>query len=193
MRLKRFGVSAACLTACFLSGAVVFLGYQSRAAAEKAFGNMAYLTTYPDWRRTVTLVDGQYSWSERSRDGAFWSYGLYYEGHSVYGDFNRDGLKDAAVILSEGEGGSGDFRALAFLIHDGRQLVHRMSYGLGDRARINSLTVRDHRVIVDAYVHGPHDCMAWPTKRIRNAYDYLQPDQDPLSCTVLSPGRDRAP
>lgn len=183
----------AVIGACILMSLVVVLGFQSKAAADKLFGNMAYLTTYPDWRRTVTLVDGQYSWSERSSDGAFWSYGLYYEGHSVYGDFNRDGLKDAAVILSEGEDGTGDFRALAFLIHDGRQLVHRASYGLGDRARIKSLIVSDHRVIVDAYVHGPHDCMAWPTKRVRNVYDYLQPDRDPLSQTILSPGRDHAP
>lgn len=173
---------------CILTGFVVVLGYQSKAVADKLFGNMTYRTTCPYITENVTLINGErVVWNGRLHVS------LLYKGRFVYGDFNRDGLKDAAVVISEGEGGTGHFRALAFLIHDGRQLVHRASYGLGDRARINSLTVRDHHVIVDAYVHGPHDCMAWPTKRVRNVYDYLQPARSPLSQTILSPGRDSPP
>ena len=173
--------------------AIALFGLHTQADAEKVFGNMAYLTTYPDWRERVALVNGEYSWGEKSNDGGFWSYQLYYEGHSVYGDFNRDGLQDAAVIVSGGEGASGDFRTLAFLINDGRQLVHQISYGLGDRARIHSLTARRGQVVVDLFVHGEHDCMAWPTKRVRNVYDYLQPDRAPSSQTILHPGRDHPP
>ena len=173
--------------------AAVLVGRHAKTAADHVFSNMAYLTTYPDWRERVTLVNGEYSWGEKSSDGGFWSYHLSYEGHSVHGDFDHDGLKDAAVVISEGEGGSGDFRKLAFLIHDGRQLVHRASYGLGDRARINSLTARNGQVVVDLFVHGPHDCMAWPTKHVRNIYDYLRPGRDPLSQAILYPGRDHPP
>lgn len=188
IRLKNFWVRTLVGCSCVIVGTVVLFGYQSKAAADKLFGNMTYRTTRPYIAETVTLIHGErVVWNGRLHVS------LLYKGYCVYGDFNRDGLKDAAVVISEGEGGTGHFRALAFLINDGRQLVHRASYGLGDRARINSLTVRDHCVIVDAYVHGPHDCMAWPTKRIRSVYDYLQPDRAPLSQTILSPGRDRAP
>ncbi len=173
---------------CVIVGAVVLLGYQSKAAADKLFSNMTYRTTCPYIAETVTLVNGErVIWNGRLHVS------LFYEGHFVYGDFNRDGLNDAAVVISEGEGGTGHFRALALLIHDGRQLVHRASYGLGDRARINSLTARNGQVVVDLFVHGPHDCMAWPTKHVRNVYDYLKPGLVPLSQKILSPGRDHPP
>lgn len=139
---------------------------------------MAYLTSYPDFAEKVTLVSGTYAWN----NGRFF-YNLYFEGHYVYGDFNSDGLKDAAVIISEGEGGSGDFRALAFLINDGRHLVHRASRYLGDRARINSLKARHGKVVIDLFVRQEGDCRAGPTKRVKNVYDYRHPNPDlvPLS------------
>ncbi len=172
MRLKNVWIGTVCMAACFMGCAVALLGYQSKAAANKVFGNMAYLTSYPDWFESVTLVNGRYSWREKSSDGFFLFYHLDYKSHYVYGDFNRDELKDAAVIISEGEGGSGDFRALAFLINDGERLVHRSSQDLGDRVRINSLKERGGHVIVDLFVHRENDCRAGPTKRVKQVYKY---------------------
>ena len=141
---------------------------------------MTYLTTYPDWFEEVTLKNGRYHWSYKSDVFLTYSYAqlfyhLDYEGHYVYGDFNHDDLKDAAVIISEGEGGSGDFRALAFLINNGQSFVHRVSHGLGDRVRINSLKKRGDKVVVDMFVHRETDCSAWPTKRVKYVYEYLSP------------------
>ena len=116
MRLSRFEINPVYVAACLIGCALALIGYQTRAAANRVFGNMTYLTGYPDWFERVHLANGRYSWSEKSSDGLFSLYQLYYEGHYVYGDFNHDGLKDAVVIISEGEGGSGDFRALAFLL-----------------------------------------------------------------------------
>lgn len=175
MRLKRFGTGAVSIGFFLIFGALFLLGHQSKAAANNLFGNIAYLTSYPDFADKVTLVNGTYAWN----NGRFF-YNLYFEGHHVYGDFNRDGLKDAAVIISEGEGGSGDFRALAFLINDGHRLVHRASHYLGDRVIINSLKNRGSKVVVDMFVHQEHDCMAGPTLRVQNVYDYLKPDPDNL-------------
>ena len=139
MRLRRFRLTQIGIGFWLILCALWCLfGYQSKVAAGKAFGNMTYLTTYPNIAEKVTLVNGWYKWSERSKEGFFSYYGLYYEGHYVYGDFNRDGLNDAAAVISEGEGGSGDFRALAFLIHDGTRLVHRQSVALGDRVVIRA-------------------------------------------------------
>ena len=176
MRLKRFRTRVV-FSSPFLIflGALFLLGHQSKAAAHHLFGNMAYLTSYPDFADKVTLGNGTYAWN----NGRFF-YNLYFEGHYVYGDFNRDGLRDAAVIISEGEGGSGDFRALAFLINDGRHLVHRASHYLGDRVNIHSLRSRSGKVVVDMFVHQEHDCMAGPTKRVQTVCDYLKPDLDNL-------------
>ncbi|MBI3322585.1 MAG: hypothetical protein HYZ94_02775 [Candidatus Omnitrophica bacterium] len=177
--MKRFGIGIC--VAGGLACAVVLLEHQSKAAAANMlFGNMTYMTDSPYIVKKVTLVDGHcVTWNGRLH------HSMHYEGRYVYGDFDRDGLKDAAVVVTQSEGGTGHFRELAFLINDGRHLVHRVSHSLGDRAIINSLKECGGKVVIDMFVHGEHDCMAGPTKRVKNVYDYLNPDPDvvPLGWT----------
>jgi len=172
MRLKRFWIGTALASFGLVSCAVFLFGHQARAAAAKRFGNMTYLAD-SSFLENATLVDGMCE----VQDGLL-HYSAYYEGHYVYGDFNRDGLQDAAAIISEGEGATGDFRSLAFLINDGRRLIHRASHYLGDRVIINWLRERDGNVIIDMYVRQKGDSRAGPTKRVRNSYDYLTPNPD---------------
>ncbi|MBI4598094.1 MAG: hypothetical protein HY737_06840 [Candidatus Omnitrophica bacterium] len=146
---------------------MVFLGYQSRAAANKLFGNMTYRTTCPYLADKITLVNGH---------GVLW-YGIAhvsmdYGGRYVYGDFNHDGLTDAAVVITESQGGSDDERFLAFLINDGKYLVHRQSVYLGDSAIINSVKARGDQVVVDMLIHQEGDCQAGPTKHVVKIYEY---------------------
>jgi len=150
---------------------VLLHGHQSRVAAHKRFGNMTYLTDSPYIVERVTLVDGQrVTWNGRLH------HSMYYEGHYVYGDFNRDGLKDAAAVVAQSEGGTGHFLELAFLINEGGRLVHRVSHYLGDRVMVNALKERDGKVVLDMVVHREHDCRAGPTKRVKRVYDYLNPN-----------------
>ena len=162
------------MIAAFVSGAVVYFKMQSKAAADKLFGNMTYVTseTAP-WPESATLVDGQYEWNE-----SFFYYRLQYDGRYVFGDFNRDGLKDAAAIMIEYSGGNQDWYLLAFLINDGKKLVHKASRPLDDRAIIKSLKIKNHKVIVDMYVHREWDSMGGPTRRVKNIYDYQSPSLD---------------
>lgn len=169
MRLKRLWIRTIFGGLTFVFGAIFLFGYQEKAVASKRFGNMTYLA-HSSFVEKATLVNG----TCEVREGLL-SYSAYYEGHYVYGDFNRDGLKDATVIISEGEGGSGDFRSLAFLINDGTRLVHKQSAYLGDRTVINSLKEQRGRVIIDMFVHQEGDCMAGPTKRVKYAYVYGGP------------------
>ena len=174
MRLKRFGIGV-CIVLGLIFCAVLLLEHQSRIAAHKLFGNMTYMTDSPYIVEKVTLINGK----RVTRNGRL-HHSMYYEGRYIYGDFNRDGLKDAAVVIAQSEGGTGHFLELAFLINDGRRLVHRVSHYLGDRVIVNSVKERDSKVTIDMFVHQEGDSMGGPTKRVRNVYDYLNPDPDLL-------------
>lgn len=173
MRLNRFGIGGICLVSCAVLCAEFLIGHQSKAEANKLFGNMTYLTTSPYIVETATLVDGY----RLTRKGRL-HHAMHYEGRYVYGDFNRDGLKDAAVVIAQNESATEHCLELAFLINDGGWLVHRVSHYLGDRVIVNSLREHGGKVIIDMFVHRKDDCMAGPTKRVRNVYDYLNPDPD---------------
>ena len=154
----------------FIFCSVFLVGCQSKTA-NQIFGNGTYFTESPYIVEKVTLVNGTcVTWNFRLH------HSMYYEGQYVYGDFNRDGLKDAAVIIGESEGGSSDFVSLAFLIHDGRQFVHKKSAYLGNAIIVNSLKEHDGKVIVDMFVHQEGDCMAGPTQRVKKVYEYNGPD-----------------
>lgn len=156
----------------FILSVIFFFLYQSRRLAHQVFGNMTYLSDSPNFSENVTLVDGSYEWHYTSVDHVFLSYYLQYEGRYVYGDFNHDGLKDAAVIYTENSGGNADWYTLAFLINDGKKLVHRASGVLDDRAIINSMREQNGKVIVDLFVHQDDDCMGGPTKHVKVIFEY---------------------
>lgn len=119
--------------------------------------------------KEITLKDGEYI----TRDDQ-----VYFDGKYAYGDFNHDGLRDAAVIITTNTGGGGnqDWYALAFLINDGKKLVHRASIDLDDRAEIFSLQAKDGKVLVIMNVHQDGDCNGGPTKQIKEWYEYPGPE-----------------
>ncbi|MBI3011811.1 MAG: hypothetical protein HYY58_04920 [Candidatus Omnitrophica bacterium] len=156
---------------CLLAGLVatcVFSEKYASGQAARIFRNATYLMGNEYGVQAATLVDGIHD-----EPYLYVRYGDQY----VYGDFNGDGLKDAAVILMENNGGTAEWYALAFLINDGEKLVHRASRELDDRAVINSMREKDGKVWIDMFVHQDGDCMAGPTKRVRNVYTYDGPDR----------------
>ena len=141
--------------------------------AAKIFGNMTYFVSNPFDRQKieeVTLINEEY-------EDTFLN--VYYGNKYVYGDFNHDRLKDAAVVIFENHGGNLDEYELAFLINDGHKLVHKASRDLDAWAVVNSLREKDGKVIVDMYVHQEGDCNAGPSKRVRNVYEYTGSDDFP--------------
>ena len=124
---------------------------------------MTYFMKHPLYKDRATLVNGKHHEEFLN---------VWYDNKYVYGDFNHDGLKDAAVIIVENYGGNADSYELAFLINDGHKLVHRASYDLDTWAIVNSVRARNGKVIVDMYVHQEGDCNAGPSKRMRNVYKY---------------------
>ena len=148
-----------------MAAAFCLYGFTPNKQAAKIFGNMTYLVGNNHQADAVTLINGQYI--KRN----VWD--IYYDDRYVYGDFNHDGLKDAAAIIVINYGGGNvNLYTLAFLINDGHKLVHRASYYLDNWAIINSLRVKNDKVVVDMYVHQKGDCNAGPSKRVRNVYTY---------------------
>lgn len=168
MRLKTPWNRHICvIVVCLTASIFCFLRYQSRVAADKLFGNMTYMTSCPYIVKKVTLVNGSRTvWNYRLRVS------LSYQRRYVYGDWNHDGLKDAAVVIDESQGATDDGFCLAFLINDGTKLVHRQSAHLGESAIIRSVKAQDDHVVVDMFIHQPGDCHAGPTKHVKYRYVY---------------------
>lgn len=151
--------------------------HQARAAAHRTFSNLAYQATHNGFYDKITLKGGSgVIWAPNG----FTHVSLYYMDRYVLGDFDGDGRRDAAVIIGESHG-IGDEVMLAFLIHDGRNFVHKQSIHLGHSAIVNSLKQRDGEVIIDMFIHQRGDCQAGPTKRVIARYDFLNPPSDEVA------------
>ena len=166
MRLSRSVLVGVGAVICFLAGAFLILDLRSSEANE-LFGNMTYMTNNLYIAEKVTLINGH-----RETVAGLLHHSMHYDGEYIYGDFNHDGLKDAAVVITQGEGAGENFRSLAFLIRDGKQFVHKKSASLGGSVIINSLKERNGKVVVDMFIHQNGDCMAGPTCRVKKIFEY---------------------
>ncbi len=151
---------------------------------DEIFGNMTYIIGDKERSQEVTLVDGKYRDTPKHPLLC-----VYYGGDFVYGDFNNDGLRDAAVVITESGGGSANWLSLAFLINDGEKLIHRSSYDLGYKPDIVSLTEEDGKVVVDMLVRDENTWAEGIMKPVKNIYEYTGPTawgQDPLFPSLAS-------
>ena len=164
--LTRFWKIGAGVIFCLICCAILLSKAQSKASAEKLVGNTTYFTGSSDVPK-LTLING----SRTAYYGRL-HVSLNVEGHFCFGDFNRDGLRDAAIVIFENEGGNLDGYSLAFLINDGTRLIHKKSVHLDFWAVINSVRERSGKVVVDMFVHQEGDCNAGPTKRVKRVFDY---------------------
>ena len=89
---------------------------------------------------------------------------------AAFGDLDGDRIADAAVVVFIDPGGSGTFiHLLAVRDRDGTPVQAGRAF-LGDRVRVESLTIRDGRIFVSMVAHGPGDPMCCPSTRMRRAF-----------------------
>lgn len=151
----------------------VFATECQASSPDDIFGNMTYIIGNEDSSEKVTLVNGKYR--DHPKHPLLCVY--YEEGDFVYGDFNSDGLEDAAVVISESGGGSANWLTLAFLINDGENLIHRSSYCLGYKPDIISLVEEYDKVIVEMLVRDESTWGKGVMKRVKNTYGYCGPTE----------------
>jgi hypothetical protein len=79
------------------------------------------------------------------------------------GPLSNHRTKDAAVIYDYNTGGSGFFMMLCAVINDQGKPKQIATTDLGDRVKINSLSIQAGKIVIDMVVHGPKDPACCPT------------------------------
>jgi hypothetical protein len=121
---------------------------------------------------TVTLTHGSYS--TPAAPGSASTLEAHLTKNIAYGALN--GAASAAVVLVGSGNSSGAFYTL-HIMQSGSEAPDEAAYtSLGDRVKINSISIEDNRVAVDMVTHGPGDPLCCPTQRIVRTYT-LQGDQ----------------
>jgi len=88
----------------------------------------------------------------------------------AFGDLDGDGNADAAVVVYTSGGGSGAFIYLvAVLDRDGTPSQAARAY-LGDRVRLESLSISDGQVRAQILAHGPQDGLCCPSVRTTSTF-----------------------
>ena len=110
----------------------------------------------------------------------------------AFGDLDGDEVADAAVVVFIDPGGSGTFiHLLAMRDRDGAPLQAGRQF-LGDRVRVERLTIRDGHIFVTMIAHGPGEPMCCPATRVRRAFTLRGRRLAPVQVLVVEsplPGR----
>ena len=86
----------------------------------------------------------------------------------AFGDLNTDGVDEAAAIIYESFGGTGNFAALVVFRNENGLPLFVTSTFIDDRAIINGLSIEENVILLDAVVHAfddPGCCPQLPTTR----------------------------
>lgn len=128
--------------------------------------NAQYQLGARDDHAIVQLTDGQYQQGSDATTLDYAHVGL--ADFISIGDLTGDGIDEAAVVVFENYGGTGNFGSLAIYTNVNGKPVFLTSTMIDDRPRINNLTIENGELNLDAIVHGLQDpgcCPALPTTR----------------------------
>jgi hypothetical protein len=128
--------------------------------------NAMYQLGARDDHAVVQLTDGKY---QQGTDATTLDYAnITLTDFVSIGDLNGDGVDEAAAILFENYGGTGNFAFLAIYTNANGLPVFLNSTMIDDRPKINRLSIENGEVFLDATIHGfddPACCPALPTTR----------------------------
>jgi hypothetical protein len=123
----------------------------------------------PAYDRTITLVNGAYTGGSGVD-----TYTVSMLDVVAFGDLNGDGVGDAAIILVENDGGSGQFESLVAVLDVGGTPTQAGQAQLGDRVQVNSLMVNSGTIALDMLVQGPNDPMCCPSLPETQSYRMVE-------------------
>jgi hypothetical protein len=145
---------------------VILTAPASDLSVEQLLKNAQYQLGARDDHALVQLTDGKY---QQGTDATTLDYAsITLTDFVTIGDLTGDGIDEAAAIIFESYGGTGDFAFLTIYTEVNGLPVFLSSTMIDDRPKINSLSVDNGEVFLDATVHGIDDpgcCPALPTTR----------------------------
>ncbi len=127
------------------------------------FKNFSFMS--PSLQQEVQLVDGKF---ESNSGGVYES--MHLLDQAAFGDLNGDGSADAAVLLAENTGGSGDFIYLVALIKQADGFSQSIPQLIDDRPLIESLSINNNRIRFVGTIHGLADAMVNPTMKVTEEF-----------------------
>lgn len=150
-------------------------GCARRGWEQKAFmtvDDIKNAVYFSEWSSRVRLTNGIYR--ERIVQDSATELIVRLGNYFAFGDLNHNGVNEAAAILITDGGGSGTFRDLVVLTNCNGSPKHIATASLGDRVRVQSLTIRSGHILVEMITHGPNDPMASPSLRVWEQYRLQQ-------------------
>ena len=88
----------------------------------------------------------------------------------AFGDLDDDGITDAVVVVYINYGGTGTFTHLAALLDRDRVPVQAGRVLLGDRARVESVTISSGEISANMLTHGPDDGLCCPSLNVTRKF-----------------------
>ncbi|MDM8531299.1 META domain-containing protein [Anaerolineales bacterium HSG25] len=121
-------------------------------------------TYQSEWTQagTATLVNGEHN--EEAAPSSASTNTVTLTDNIAYGELN--GQPSAVAVLYSSGGGSGTFGSLAVMVDQDGVATNITNANLGDRVKINSLTVADNQVTIDMVQAGPDDPMCCPSQQV---------------------------
>jgi hypothetical protein len=142
---------------------------QSTTAQTSSFLTIDFLKNAefhaPTYDKSIVLTNGKYE----SKSGADY---LLVEllPQTALGDLNGDNRQDAAVLLAENGGGSGVFVSLIAITDQNGKPFQAGATLIDDRPQINTLSIQNGKIILDAIIHASGDAMARPSFPVIETY-----------------------
>lgn len=156
------------------------------ALTVEALGDVAYTLPSLDGAiRSYQFLDGTHTLGDPSVSGyASLSLLDFY----AFGDLNKDGANDAAVLIAENYGGTGVFVSVNAVLNEGGQPHHVASFMIDDRPKINDLDIRDGEIFLDAIIHGMNDPACCPELSITRSFQLISNSLTLVHATTRLPG-----
>ena len=136
--------------------------------------NAQYQLGTADTLRVVQLKDGKF---EQGAPGGTDYVSVNVTDFVAAGDLNNDGQAEIAVLTAENYGGSGTFVFLAVYADINGKLTFQTSILVDDRPMLNTLSIKEDEIFLDAITHGASDPMCCPTLKTTRHYQFVAPNQ----------------
>lgn len=118
----------------------------------------------------ITLDDGVYEGAPFVEAATSRPRVLLWDGLVAFGDLDGRPGEEAAVLLSESSGASGESVHLAVVGIRNAQTVNLATRLIGDRIKVRTLDLTGGEIAVEVVEAGPNDAMCCPTQLARKRY-----------------------